>query len=81
MGWGRGWCWLRLAKSPEVIGSSCEEFVMADSGLVVVLCVISLLLVTVFIPLLRVEYTWCHVLFDNTSVGSQCRQQSLNIFF
>ena len=42
---------------------------MADSGLVVVLCVVTLLLVVVFIPLLSVEYKWCHVLFDNTTVS------------
>ena len=42
---------------------------MADSGLVVVLCVVTLLLVVVFIPLLSVEYQWCHVLFDNSTVS------------
>ena len=43
---------------------------MADSGLVVVLCVVTLLLVVVFIPLLSVEYQWCHVLFDNSTVST-----------
>ena len=42
---------------------------MADSGLVVVLCVVTLLLVVVFLPLLGVEYKWCHVLFDNSTVS------------
>ena len=41
---------------------------MADSGLVVVLCVISLLLVAVFLPLITVQYEWCHVLFENNTV-------------
>lgn len=40
----------------------------ADSGLIVVLLVISLLLVTVFLPLLTVQYEWCHVLFENNTV-------------
>ena len=42
---------------------------MADSGLVVVVIVISLLLVTVFLPLLTVQYEWCQVLFDNNTVS------------
>ena len=41
---------------------------MADSGLVVVLCVITLLLVAVFLPLISVQYEWCHVLFENNTV-------------
>ena len=43
---------------------------MADSGLVVVVTVISLLLVVVFIPLISVQYEWCQVLFDNNTVES-----------
>ena len=58
---------------------------MADSGLVVVLCVVTLLLVVVFIPLLSVEYKWCHVLFDNTTVSTSPHQTALriapNLFF
>ena len=42
---------------------------MADSGLVVVVIVISLLLVTVFLPLLTVQYEWCQVLLDNNTVS------------
>ena len=48
---------------------------MADSGLVVVVIVISLLLVTVFLPLLTVQYEWCQVLFDNNTVSDECPHQ------
>ena len=44
------------------------SYEMADSGLIVVLLVISLLLVTVFLPLISVQYEWCHVLFENNTV-------------
>ena len=47
---------------------------MADSGLVVVVIVISLLLVTVFLPLLTVQYEWCQVLFDNNTVSVRTSQ-------
>ena len=42
---------------------------MADSGLVVVVTVITLLLVAVFVPLISVQYEWCQVLFDNNTVS------------
>ena len=42
---------------------------MADSGLVVVVTVITLLLVAVFIPLISVQYEWCQVLFENNTVS------------
>ena len=41
---------------------------MFDSGLVVVVCVLLILLTTVFSFLLLVEYEWCHVLFRNNTV-------------
>ena len=51
----------------------CSEasdiFRMADSGLVVVVTVITLLLVAVFIPLISVQYEWCQVLFENNTVS------------
>ena len=49
---------------------------MADSGLVVVVIVISLLLVTVFLPLLTVQYEWCQVLFDNNTVSVRTSQHT-----
>ena len=49
----------------------------ADSGLIVVLLVISLLLVTVFLPLLTVQYEWCHVLFENNTVRTLATLQAL----
>ena len=49
---------------------------MADSGLVVVVIVISLLLVTVFLPLLTVQYEWCQVLFDNNTVSVRTSQHA-----
>ena len=42
-----------------------------DSGLVVVVCIILVLLTSVFSFLLLVEYEWCHVLFRNNTVSSQ----------
>ena len=42
---------------------------MADSGLVVVVTVITLLLGAVFIPLISVQYEWCQVLFENNTVS------------
>ena len=41
---------------------------MMDSGLVVVVCIISSLIVIVFSFLLFVDYEWCHVLFKNNTV-------------
>ena len=40
-----------------------------DSGLLVVVCIILVLLTSVFSFLLLVEYEWCEVLFRNNTVG------------
>ena len=40
-----------------------------DSGLLVVVCIILVLLTSVFSFLLLVEYEWCHVLFRNNTVS------------
>ena len=40
-----------------------------DSGLVVVVCIILVLLTSVFSFLLLVDYEWCHVLFRNNTVS------------
>ena len=50
---------------------------MADSGLVVVVTVITLLLVAVFIPLISVQYEWCQVLFENNTVSEEKFNSSL----
>ena len=50
---------------------------MADSGLVVVVTVITLLLVAVFIPLISVQYEWCQVLFENNTVSEAKFNSSL----
>ena len=42
---------------------------MVDSGLVVVVCITSSLIVIVFSLLLYVEYEWCHVFFKNNTVN------------
>ena len=39
-----------------------------DSGLIVVVFIISSLIITVFSFLLFVDYEWCHVLFKNNTV-------------
>ena len=39
-----------------------------DSGLVVVVFIITSLIITVFSFLLFVDYEWCHVLFKNNTV-------------
>ena len=39
-----------------------------DSGLVVVVLIITSLVITVFSFLLFVDYEWCHVLFKNNTV-------------
>ena len=41
---------------------------MMDSGLVVVLCITSSLIILTFSFLLFVDYEWCHVLFKNNTV-------------
>jgi hypothetical protein len=41
---------------------------MMDSGLVVVVCIISSLIILTFSFLLFVDYEWCHVLFKNNTV-------------
>ena len=43
---------------------------MMDSGLVVVVCIISCLIILTFSFLLFVDYEWCHVLFKNNTVIS-----------
>ena len=40
-----------------------------DSGLVVVVLIITSLVITVFSFLLFVDYEWCHVLFKNNTVS------------
>ena len=40
-----------------------------DSGLLVVVCIILVLLTSVFSFLLLVEYEWCEVLFKNNTVS------------
>ena len=42
---------------------------MMDSGLVVVVLIITSLVITVFSFLLFVDYEWCHVLFKNNTVS------------
>ena len=42
---------------------------MMDSGLVVVVCIISSLIILTFSFLLFVDYEWCHVLFMNNTVS------------
>ena len=44
---------------------------MVDSGLVVVACITSSLMVIVFSLLLYVEYEWCNVFFANNTVSLQ----------
>ena len=39
-----------------------------DSGLIVVVFIITSLIITVFSFLLFVDYEWCHVLFKNNTV-------------
>ena len=41
-----------------------------DSGLLIVVCIILVLLTSVFSFLLLVEYEWCNVLFRNNTVKS-----------
>ena len=41
-----------------------------DSGLVVVVFIITSLIITVFSFLLFVDYEWCHVLFKNNTVAA-----------
>ena len=41
---------------------------MMDSGLVVVVFIISSLIIITFSFLLFVDYEWCHVLFKNNTV-------------
>ena len=50
-----------------------------DSGLLVVVCIILVLLTSVFSFLLLVEYEWCHVLFRNNTVSWQI--YTFNIYF
>ena len=40
-----------------------------DSGLIVVVFIITSLIITVFSFLLFVDYEWCHVLFKNNTVS------------
>lgn len=55
---------------------------MFDSGLVVVVCVLLILLTTVFSFLLLVEYEWCHVLFKNNTVSFRAEDKhSLRLMF
>ena len=42
---------------------------MMDSGLVVVVFIISSLIILTFSFLLFVDYEWCHVLFKNNTVN------------
>ena len=57
--------------APRVLGG------MFDSGLVVVVCVLLILLTTVFSFLLLVEYEWCHVLFKNNTVSFRAGDEPL----
>ena len=57
--------------TPRVLGG------MFDSGLVVVVCVLLILLTTVFSFLLLVEYEWCHVLFKNNTVSFRAGDEPL----
>jgi len=43
-----------------------------DSGLIVVVFIISSLIITVFSFLLFVDYEWCHVLFKNNTENPAC---------
>ena len=43
---------------------------LMDSGLLVVVSIITFLLLTVFSFLLFVDYEWCHVLYKNNTVSS-----------
>jgi len=43
-----------------------------DSGLVVVVFIITSLIITVFSFLLFVDYEWCHVLFKNNTENPAC---------
>ena len=50
-----------------------------DSGLVVVVFIISFLIIIVFSFLLFVEYEWCHVLFKNNTVKPiVCHKEPFN---
>ena len=48
-----------------------------DSGLVVVVFIITSLIITVFSFLLFVDYEWCHVLFKNNTVSIHNKTKSL----
>ena len=56
---------MNLSSSRVKLGSS-----VMDSGLVVVVFIITSLIITVFSFLLFVDYEWCHVLFKNNTVSS-----------
>ena len=56
---------MNLSSSRVKLGSS-----VMDSGLVVVVFIITSLIITVFSFLLFVDYEWCHVLFKNNTVGT-----------
>merc|ERR1712241_547090 len=43
-----------------------------DSGMIVVVFIISSLIITVFSFLLFVDYEWCHVLFKNNTENPAC---------
>ena len=55
---------------------------MMDSGLVVVVFIISSLIIITFSFLLLVDYEWCHVLYKNNTVSriSIGLRLGLNIF-
>ena len=48
-----------------------------DSGLVVVVFIITSLIITVFSFLLFVDYEWCHVLFKNNTVMHSLKKNLL----
>merc|ERR1711915_912113 len=47
-----------------------------DSGLVVVIFIISCLLVVTFSFLLLVDYEWCHVLYKNNTENPACTKNN-----
>ena len=54
---------------------------MMDSGLVVVVCIISSLIILTFSFLLFVDYEWCHVLFKNNTVNILSKVQTKTFFW
>ena len=54
---------------------------MMDSGLVVVVCIISSLIILTFSFLLFVDYEWCHVLFKNNTVNILSKVQTRKCFW